>query len=70
THSLAKLTSLKAGIYYQIERLDDQLSVAFDESDIRSKLLSSGISSNQITIEEFCVENELFCWKVIISKSF
>ncbi|WP_372763243.1 class I SAM-dependent methyltransferase, partial [Pseudoalteromonas sp.] len=42
THSLAKLTSLKAGIYYQIERLDDQLSVAFDESDIRSKLLSSG----------------------------
>jgi ubiquinone/menaquinone biosynthesis C-methylase UbiE len=65
--SINNLISLKGSVNHQIDRLNDQLSVAFDESEIRAKIASSGIKSKKISIENAYVDKALFSWKVLIS---
>ncbi|NMR25270.1 class I SAM-dependent methyltransferase [Pseudoalteromonas sp. NEC-BIFX-2020_015] len=64
--SLAELMNLKNSIHYQIERLEDQLSVAFCKFDVIKKLDLAGIGSRNFNIKEFYVNGELFSWVVRI----
>tara|TARA_B110000211_G_C14057597_1_gene544077 strand:- start:299 stop:1219 length:921 start_codon:yes stop_codon:yes gene_type:complete len=66
--SVIALIELKNAVNKQIDRLDDQLSVAFEEQEIKNKIQATQIKSKAIKAERFYVDKALFSWKVTINK--
>ena len=62
------LKNLEGFVDKQIERLEDQVSVAFSKEKVTDRIKKSQITIKNVIVEEFFVDNELFCWKVLITK--
>lgn len=62
------LKNLEEFIGKQISRLEDQVSVAFSKEEVTNRIKKSQVTMKNVIIEEFFVDNELFCWKVLITK--
>ena len=66
--SVKVLNNLEEFIDKQITRLEDQVSVAFSKEEVTNRIKKSQVTIKNEIIEEFFVDNELFCWKVLIKK--
>jgi hypothetical protein len=55
------LKNLEGFVDKQIERLEDQVSVAFSKEKVTDRIKKSQITIKNVIVEEFFVDNELFC---------